>query len=108
MNPMAIRTKIDVYTENVRKICFIESKEFGTVAFVMVGAMMVGSINLTTEKGQHVVRGDELGYFAFGGSTVLILWEHGKIEFDSDLVENSSQGLETLVKVGSSIGRCNS
>lgn len=56
VNPMAIRTAVDVYTENIRNVTYIESEQFGTVAYVAVGAMMVGTIRLTTAEGQHVKR----------------------------------------------------
>ncbi len=101
---MAIRTSIDVYTENVRHVTYINSDKFKRVAMVCVGAMMVGSIVLTSELGQRVKRMDEHGYFAFGGSTILLLFQKDVIKFDADLVENSEQCLETLVKVGSSLG----
>ena len=42
--PQAIRTSLDVYGENVRKIVPIDSPQFGRVMAVCVGAMMVGSI----------------------------------------------------------------
>ena len=48
--------------------------------------------------------GEELGYFKFGGSTVLLLIESDKFKFDTDLVKNSFSGLETLLRVGQSIG----
>ena len=37
---------------------------------VCVGAMMVGSIQTTVEEGENVARGQEFGYFAFGGYTL--------------------------------------
>lgn len=102
---MAVNTSVDVYTENKRVVCPIESPEFGLVTFVAIGATMVGSICFTTEPGQTLNKGDEHGYFAFGGSTVLLFFPPGSIQFDDDLLENSSKPLETLVKVGTSIGR---
>src|SRR5688572_4951769 len=66
VNPMAIRSQLDVYGENKRVVSTIQSPEFGTVAYVAIGAMMVGSIVLTTKAGQAVERMDEHGYFAFG------------------------------------------
>lgn len=68
VNPMAIRTPVDVYTENIRAVTTIDSPIFGKVAYVAIGAMMVGSIILTSKEGQEVKRLDEHGYFAFGGS----------------------------------------
>jgi phosphatidylserine decarboxylase len=64
--PQAIRTALDVYGDNARKIVPIDSPQFGRVMAVCVGAMMVGSILTTVEEGQEVARGQEFGYFAFG------------------------------------------
>ncbi|KAF9353041.1 hypothetical protein BGX26_009181 [Mortierella sp. AD094] len=104
VNPMAIRSALDVYGENKRVVSTIESKEFGTVAYVAIGAMMVGSIVLTTKGGQAVERMDEHGYFAFGGSTIVLLFEPNSIKFDHDLVRSSKEQIEMLVKVGMSVG----
>ncbi|GME70556.1 unnamed protein product [Ambrosiozyma monospora] len=105
VNPMAIRSSLDVYGENVRVIIEITTESLGTVMMVCVGAMMVGSTVLTVKEGDHIKKGDEVGYFKFGGSTVLLLFESGKIVFDNDVLENSTQkGVETLVRVGMSIG----
>lgn len=118
VNPMAVRqTAIDVFCENRRTVIIIESDFFGTIAYVAVGAMMVGSIVITAALGSRLQRLDEIGYFAFGGSTIILIFPspggceegfsrpQGKLLFDSDLVENSTQQLETLVQVGNSLGR---
>ncbi|KAK2745327.1 hypothetical protein FQN55_006232 [Onygenales sp. PD_40] len=104
VNPMAIRSALDVYGENVRIIVPIDSVEHGRVMVICVGAMMVGSTVITREAGEKVSRADELGYFKFGGSTLLLLFEPGKMNYDTDLVGNSQEALETLVRVGMSIG----
>jgi phosphatidylserine decarboxylase len=67
--PQAIRTTLDVYGENVRKIVPIDSPQFGRVFAVCIGAMMVGSIKTTVSEGGFVKRGQEFGYFAFGKFT---------------------------------------
>ncbi|ESK89527.1 phosphatidylserine decarboxylase [Moniliophthora roreri MCA 2997] len=105
VNPQAIRTALDVYGENARKIVPIDSPQFGRVMAVCVGAMMVGTIQTTVEEGQAVKRGEEFGYFAFGGSTIVILFEPGTVEWDEDLLINGRASLETLVRVGMGIGR---
>lgn len=64
---------LDVYGENARKIVPIDSPIFGRVFAVCVGAMMVGSIIATVSEGEHVARGQEFGYFAFGLSTLLFI-----------------------------------
>ncbi|KAF9141261.1 hypothetical protein BG015_001352 [Linnemannia schmuckeri] len=104
VNPMAIRSQLDVYGENKRVVSTIQSREFGTVAYVAIGAMMVGSIVLTTQGGQTVERMDEHGYFAFGGSTIVVLFEPNAIVFDEDLVRSSKEQIEMLVKGGMPIG----
>ncbi|KAF9236303.1 phosphatidylserine decarboxylase-domain-containing protein [Melanogaster broomeanus] len=106
VNPQAIRSALDVYGENARKIVPIDSPQFGRVMAVCVGAMMVGSIQTTVDEGDQVKRGQELGYFAFGGSTIVVLFEKGAVEWDEDLIVNGRASLETLVRVGMGIGRC--
>ncbi|KAJ3501083.1 hypothetical protein NM208_g17011 [Fusarium decemcellulare] len=97
VNPMAIRSALDVYGENVRILVPIDSEQHGRVMVICVGAMMVGSTVITRNEGDQVRRAEELGYFKFGGSTVLLLFEPGRMRFDDDLADNSSGALETLV-----------
>ncbi|KLO15227.1 hypothetical protein SCHPADRAFT_871290 [Schizopora paradoxa] len=105
VNPQAIRTTLDVYGENARKIVPIDSPTFGRVMAVCVGAMMVGTIKTTVQEGESVKRGQEFGYFAFGGSTIVMLFEKGMVEWDEDLLINGKASLETLVRVGMGVGR---
>jgi phosphatidylserine decarboxylase len=100
---MAIRSALDVYGENVRVLVPLDSVCHGRVMAVCIGAMMVGSTVITRKAGEKVSRSEELGYFAFGGSTVVLLFEPGKINFDSDLVDNSTGALEPLVSESSLI-----
>ncbi|KAJ7737768.1 phosphatidylserine decarboxylase-domain-containing protein [Mycena maculata] len=104
VNPQAIRTALDVYGENARKVVPIDSPQFGRVMAVCVGAMMVGSIETTVKEGESVQRGQEFGYFAFGGSTIVVLFEKDVVEWDADLLVNGRASLETLVRVGMGIG----
>ncbi|KAK7903838.1 phosphatidylserine decarboxylase [Exophiala xenobiotica] len=104
VNPMAIRSALDVYGENVRVLVPIDSVAHGRVMYVCIGAMMVGSTIITRKPGERVKRTEELGYFKFGGSTILLFFEPGKMVYDPDLVDNSMGALETLVRVGMSIG----
>ncbi|KAF2190196.1 hypothetical protein K469DRAFT_699807 [Zopfia rhizophila CBS 207.26] len=104
VNPMAIRSALDVYGENVRVLVPIDSVAHGRVMVICVGAMMVGSTVITRQKGEHVKRAEELGYFKFGGSTILLLFEPSQMKYDDDLVDNSRSALETLIRVGMSIG----
>eukprot|EP00127_Corallochytrium_limacisporum_P005192 Clim_evm9s201 gene=Clim_evmTU9s201 len=105
VNPMPVRSELDVFTENKRTVTFIDTDHFGPVASVAVGATMVGSIILTAADNSIVKRGAELGYFAFGGSTVIYVFQRGTIVFDEDLIINSRRPLEMRVLVGQSLGR---
>jgi phosphatidylserine decarboxylase len=106
VNPQAVNEPgFDVFTANTRSVLYLTHKQTGLpVAFVAIGALLVGSIAFTAKKGQEVKRGEELGYFAYGGSTVVAVLPPGVIEFDEDLIRNSKQSIETLMKVGYSLG----
>ncbi|WP_424977401.1 archaetidylserine decarboxylase [Leisingera sp. S232] len=99
VNPIALGAGPDVFGENKRTWTLIETENCGSYCFVEVGAFGVGSIVNTRTSGD-VKKMDEKGYFKFGGSTVVVVFEPGKVRFSKDLVENSAKGRETLVKVG--------
>ncbi|KAI7738701.1 hypothetical protein M8C21_030803 [Ambrosia artemisiifolia] len=105
VNPIAVNSKYcNVFTENKRAVSVISTADFGKVAFVAIGATMVGSITFTKKAGDHVQKGDEFGYFSFGGSTVICVFEKDSIALDEDLLANSARSLETLVSVGMQLG----
>ncbi|KAL5703747.1 phosphatidylserine decarboxylase [Ranunculus cassubicifolius] len=105
VNPIAVNSEYcNVFTENKREILLLSTKDFGKVALVAIGATMVGSINLTKKEGDEVQKGEEMGYFQFGGSTVIAVFEKDVIKFDDDFVANSKRSLETLVQVGMTLG----
>ncbi len=68
-----------------------------------VGATMVGSIEQTYTPGSDVRKGQEKGWFKFGGSTVIMLLEKGKAQIDADILTNTGNGFETSVKIGEHI-----
>ena len=91
--------KIPVFHRNCREKTFLETDRFGLLAFVEVGAMMVGKICNAHPAGRFE-RGDEKGYFAFGGSTIVVLFPAGTAEPDEDILRNSQAGNETYVRLG--------
>jgi len=106
VNPIAVNNNVNVYTMNKRVVCEIDSVEFGKVVMVAVGASMVGSIKFLADgAGTAFKKGDQHGYFCFGGSTVLVFFEKGRIEFDADLLANSRHKLETLIKCNARLGK---
>lgn len=105
VNPIAVNSKYcNVFTENKRTVSIISTEDFGKVAFIAIGATMVGSITFTKEEGDRVQKGDEFGYFSFGGSTVICVFEKDAIEIDEDLLAKSARSIETLVSVGMKLG----
>lgn len=103
VNPIALREMVEIFCLNKREFAVIENPVFGKVIMAEVGATMVGSIIQTYSNG-FVEKGEEKGYFEFGGSTVVLLFEKDKINLDKDLLENTLKGLETYVLMGERIG----
>jgi phosphatidylserine decarboxylase len=101
VNPQAVtEVDFDVFTGNKRHTIYIQEEGTGkVVAFVAVGALLVGAIGWSKGKGEKVRRGEELGWFAYGGSTVITVFPAGMVQFDEDLRTNSLNALETYVKV---------
>lgn len=93
-----------VFCENKREYSLLKTEDKGEILLAPVGATMVGSIIETFQPQQPVKKGDEMGYFAFGGSSVLLLVDRDRLTIDSDLLENTKNRLETLVSMGESIG----
>ncbi len=104
VNPMALRRNIQIFTENKRSITTIQTEEFGQILYIAVGATYVGTIHHTYKKMGPYAKGEELGYFSFGGSSLVLLFEPGKILFDADLIANSAQKIETRALLGQSLG----
>ena len=96
VNPIALLRYPDVYADNERQIVKCRGA-FGDFWLVDVGAFGVGTI-VQTYAGEAHAKGDEKGYFKFGGSTVILVVPAGAVTFDEDLVRNSAAGLETRVR----------
>jgi phosphatidylserine decarboxylase len=61
VNPIAIKENLDVLTRNQRTVITIKNDHFEKIAFVAIGALLVGSVNFTVEPNQSIEKGDELG-----------------------------------------------
>ncbi len=101
VNPIALLRYPDVDADNERQIVACDA-DFGRFWLVDVGAFGVGTI-VQTYSGETHAKGDEKGYFKFGGSTVILIARAGALVFDDDLVHNSAEGLETRVLCGERI-----
>jgi phosphatidylserine decarboxylase len=95
--------KHKVYEENHRMYEVLDTENFGKIVQMEVGALMVGRI-VNHEK-RNFTRGEEKGYFLFGGSTIVILVKENIIKIDKDILENSKNNIETRVKLGERIAK---
>ena len=114
VNPQAINEPgtLDVFCENRRSVMVVKNQATN-VANVAIGAMLVGSIkyvNGVDAPGTEISRGQCLGAFYYGGSTVVVLYPKGSVVLDEDIVRASTEGqpCETQVKVGEKVGIINS
>ncbi len=103
VNPIVYKSGIQPLYENERQLIELNSSFFGNVLFVSVGAMFVGKIVNTYVPNKNYKKGDEAGYFEFGGSTLVMLFEKDKIKIKQRFLTNSAQGYETEVKMGQTI-----
>ena len=104
VSPIALHSMVDIFLLNKREYIILANRRFGDIVMAEVGATMVGSI-VQTYTDNQVVKGEEMGYFKFGGSSIVLLFKKGTVNIDSDLLENTRKGLETQVKMGEEIGK---
>lgn len=105
VNPVALKTNLPVFQGNYREYCELKTKNFGEVLEIEVGAMGVSKIIQFYPDGYNFKRGEEKGYFEFGGSTIIMIFKQNTISIDDDILKYSEAGIETLVKYASSIGK---
>ena len=105
VSPYSLKNLIPFYHENHRALTLFNSKNFGQIIIVEIGALTVGSIQQCFQPNTKVDKGTHKGYFELGGSTIVLLFLKGKIKFDNDLCENTKKEIETYVKMGESIGK---
>lgn len=105
VNPIALKRNIQILSENKRVITPLKTRQFGTILFIEVGATYVGSIHQTYQPGKEYEKGDEKGYFSFGGSCLILLFEPDQMILDSDLIESSIKKIEVKGLLGQSMGK---
>lgn len=105
VSPYAVKKNIRIYCRNKREYSVIKTEGLGNVLMAEIGATMVGSIVQRYFPYSAVEKGQEKGHFLFGGSTVVLLFEPGRIEIDEDLVRNTLGKLETRALMGERIAK---
>ena len=104
VSPIALGKVANIYCQNKREYTIFESEDFAEIVLMEVGATCVGSIIQTYEAGSTVNKGDEKGYFKFGGSTTILFVKKGMLKVDEDILKNTEAGIETRVLMGEKIG----
>jgi phosphatidylserine decarboxylase len=104
VNWHALQNQPDILLRNERQIDILETKNFGRLAFVEVGAMSVGRIVQVHPRETAFQRGEEKSVFKFGGSAVVLFGEPGKWRPADDILEHTRQNIETLIRLGDIIG----
>ena len=104
VNSLVLAMGIGVFDQNERQITRMENSRLGEFALIEVGAFGVGSI-VQTFTGDEVRKGEEKGYFQYGGSTIVLLFRQGRVAFCTDLIAHSAEGIETFLKAGQLLAR---
>ncbi len=104
VHPMALSVTNSLIAKNYRELTIMHTNSFGDVLQLEVGALFVGKIIQHHKQPYAFVRGEEKGYFEFGGSTIIQLFKKGTVQIDADIVEYSEKGIETMVKMGEKVG----
>lgn len=105
VNPVALRRNIRILATNKRALSRLVSDRFGQVLMLEIGATNVGSLRYTYTPGRSVPKGAEKGCFEFGGSSIILLFEKGRLRLADDLLRQSAQGLELFAQVGDRMGQ---
>lgn len=105
VNPIALRQSLSIFWENKRYLSIIQNDQLGQVAVFLIGATCVGSVHTTIKTGAIANKGDEMGYFSFGGSSLITIFQPNKIKLDDELCQISSTGFETYAKMGETMGK---
>lgn len=102
VRPIAISKK-NIFITNSRSYTVLETVNFGSVIQVEVGALMVGKIK-NKHNNYSFKKGEEKGYFKYGGSTIILLVKKDMVKIDDYLIENTNNGYETIFNIGERIG----
>lgn len=107
VDPLAVSSSLDVLAKNDRTCIEITTEAFGRVLFIAIGAEEVGKIKFNDsfkKQGTRIEKGDEIGIFEFGGSSIIMVFESGRIKWDDDLISWSQRKIMVDVEVGMRIG----
>ncbi|MFH1461953.1 MAG: archaetidylserine decarboxylase [bacterium] len=105
VNPIAYKSGIQPFYKNERQLISLKTDLFGDVLLISVGAMLVGKIVNIYQPNENHKKGDEIGYFEYGGSTLVMLFEKDRVKIEQRFLDNSANGYETQVLMGQAIAK---
>jgi phosphatidylserine decarboxylase len=108
VNWHALLNQEDILFRNERQINILQTRNFGLLAFVEVGALSVGRIVQVHPLDRPFKRGEEKSVFKFGGSAVVVFGQPGAWHPAKDIVERTKEGIETLVQLGDIVAKSGS
>jgi phosphatidylserine decarboxylase len=82
-----------------RALVIVDSPAAGLVAVIPVGMTLISSVVLTPAVGDTVRKGDPLGYFQFGGSDIVLLFQEGRVRLEGQIERKYLEG----ARIGSSL-----
>lgn len=104
VHPWAQAKIPNIFSKNFRELTLFASEHFGDLVLAEVGAMNVGTIVQSYSAGAAVQRGQEKGYFEFGGSTVVMIVGDA-LKVNEDLLQKTREGVEVFVRLGEEVAR---
>jgi len=75
-----------------RGYIILKTETIGFVAVVPVGMGFVSSVNITADEGTKLAKGEEFGFFGYGGSDIIMLFEKDAIKFTAFKNKHYKQG----------------
>ncbi|HKH01665.1 MAG TPA: phosphatidylserine decarboxylase [Bradyrhizobium sp.] len=100
VNRNALQNQPDILLRNERHINILMTRNFGRLGFIEIGALSVGRIVQVHPLKKPFTRGEEKSIFRFGGSAIAVFGERGAWRPADDVLEKTSAGTETYLRLG--------
>ena len=105
VNRNALQSEPDILLRNERHINILKTQNFGLLGFIEVGALSVGRIVQVHPIDKPFKRGEQKSVFRFGGSAIVVFGEPGAWRPADDVLEKTSAGTETLLRLGEPVAK---
>lgn len=104
VHPVALSVTKSLLAKNYRELTILHTENFNKVIHLEVGALFVGKVVQRNRNAYAFHRGEEKGWFEFGGSTIIQIFRKDAIVPDNDILEQTAHRVETIVKIGEKVG----